>query len=208
MPTDILDTVDRWQLIAREYIEGLGPDDPYRHENLSAMQPPPAEFRELTDCMMLWCGDDTFIDPAPVWDVYQHIATYYTEGRHYVWSPGRWFMLTRREGNRASRVCQRIQKLATERGDEARPQSMKRPKPEASPAGKPPLSKSERAVLEIIRALPDGEGILGPQILKELGKRGIRSVDQSHLTSRIMPMLKEHYGIANRPNVGYYEIRT
>jgi hypothetical protein len=64
----------------------------------------------------------------------------------------------------------------------------------------PPLTPDERAVLDLIRGLPDGEGITGKKIIAALRGR----VDQSTLTSRIIPRLKRWWDVDNRRGVGYF----
>jgi hypothetical protein len=56
-------------------------------------------------------------------------------------------------------------------------------------------------VLGIIKAHP--EGILGRRIIQELGKHGF-PIQQSTLTTHIIPKLKKWYGVENRGGVGYF----
>jgi hypothetical protein len=72
-----------------------------------------------------------------------------------------------------------------------------------------PLSVPERAVLAIIKALPPGTGITGPKILEKLAQQQPAIyLEQSTLTSQIIPVLKKHHGVLNRQNVGYYVAAT
>ena len=70
--------------------------------------------------------------------------------------------------------------------------------PQTAGKSRPPLSDQERKAFDIIRAMPPGEAIS----LKDLEKKS--GVDAKVLTSHIIPALKQHYGVKNRRNVGYY----
>lgn len=63
----------------------------------------------------------------------------------------------------------------------------------------PPLTDTERAVLEIIKKQYSGEGIQGKDIVKQM--RGL--IEVSTLTRHIIPKLKTH-GVKNRRGAGYY----
>jgi hypothetical protein len=65
-----------------------------------------------------------------------------------------------------------------------------------------PMSETEKAVFELLTALPAGEALTGSEIISRLGAKGI-PIEQSTLTRHIIPKLKEH-GVRNRRNVGYY----
>jgi len=70
---------------------------------------------------------------------------------------------------------------------------------------RPPLSPNAAFVLDILKALPPGYAKTGPQILDALaGREPPVYVDESVLTSQIMPFLKKHYGVKNQPRIGYY----
>src|SRR5262249_45584287 len=64
----------------------------------------------------------------------------------------------------------------------------------------PPITPDECAVLDLIQALPSGEGITGKKIVAALKGR----VDQSTLTSRIIPKLKRWWDVDNRRGAGYF----
>lgn len=73
----------------------------------------------------------------------------------------------------------------------------------------PPLTDTERAVYELIDGQPPGEGILGKQIIAELQRlQPPIDIGQSTLTRHIIPSLRKHYDIPNRPSVGYYTQST
>src|SRR5262249_18468441 len=63
-------------------------------------------------------------------------------------------------------------------------------------AGQPTLSPTEQAVLEIIRAQPNGKGIIGKDIIKELRDRGMELSDKT-LRRHILPKLRDHFGVVN-----------
>ncbi len=64
------------------------------------------------------------------------------------------------------------------------------------------LSKTEAAVLSIIKAQPSGQGIQGKEILKELRKKNIH-IAESSLRRHILPKLKT-CGVTNHPAAGGY----
>jgi hypothetical protein len=66
----------------------------------------------------------------------------------------------------------------------------------------PPLSSLEKAVLQLI---PRGgeTGLTGRQLIAAL-KRQCWQLDQSTLTTHVIPKLKRFYGVGGRPGVGYY----
>jgi len=66
---------------------------------------------------------------------------------------------------------------------------------------KPPMSVHQKAVYDLLLKLPFGEGRRGTQILFELKTLGI---EQSTLTTRIIPFLKTHYNVKNTPGAGYF----
>jgi DNA-binding CsgD family transcriptional regulator len=61
----------------------------------------------------------------------------------------------------------------------------------------PPLTEREREVYDLLAALRPGQALTGKQIKQKTG------IDQSTLTSHIIPKLKLH-GVKNRRGVGYY----
>jgi len=67
----------------------------------------------------------------------------------------------------------------------------------------PPLTRLEKAVLNIIKVQPKDKGITGNKIIAELARQRI-TTEQSTLTRHIIPKLKRWYGVKNRPGVGYY----
>jgi hypothetical protein len=70
---------------------------------------------------------------------------------------------------------------------------------------KPPLTPDAAAVLDILKALPQHQAMTGPRILDALAKLNPpKFLDASTLTKHIMPLLKKHYGVKNKPRVGYY----
>jgi hypothetical protein len=68
---------------------------------------------------------------------------------------------------------------------------------------RPPLSPNEQRVLDLIRAQPPGTGIVGRHIVSKLSKEGFE-LDHGTLTRHIIPILKRHFGVKNRPGIGYY----
>jgi len=70
---------------------------------------------------------------------------------------------------------------------------------------KPPLTEKAAAVLKLLRDLPAERGLTGPRILDELSAQTPPiQLDQSTLTTHILPVLKKHYGVKNTRRVGYY----
>jgi len=65
----------------------------------------------------------------------------------------------------------------------------------------PPLNDTQQAVLDLLRDLPPGKGMTGKQIINALREH---EIDQSTLTSRIIPFLRQHYHVANKRVAGYY----
>jgi hypothetical protein len=77
--------------------------------------------------------------------------------------------------------------------------------PDGAGESKPPLSPNAALVLDILKALPTGRALTGPKILDALAERTPPVyLDQGTLTSQIMPLLKEHYGVKNKPRIGYH----
>lgn len=70
-------------------------------------------------------------------------------------------------------------------------------------AGRPPMSPDQQAVFELLEKLEPGRAMMGTQIVSELSRKGI-GIEQSTLTSRIIPFLKKHYSVKNQPGAGYY----
>lgn len=66
-----------------------------------------------------------------------------------------------------------------------------------------PLTRTEEKVLGLILQQPPGGGITGRQIINQLCREGFL-IDQSTLTSHIIPKLKLHRGVRNRGGVGYF----
>jgi len=78
-------------------------------------------------------------------------------------------------------------------------------KPPKAVESRPPLSPNAAFVLDMLKALPPGRALTGPKILDALAEREPPLfLDESVLTSQIMPFLKEHYGVKNKPRIGYY----
>jgi hypothetical protein len=65
------------------------------------------------------------------------------------------------------------------------------------------LSKKAKEVLELLKTLPEDEGLTGPEIIARLSQKSI-FIDQSTLTKIIIPILKKGYGVKNQPRIGYY----
>ena len=77
-----------------------------------------------------------------------------------------------------------------------------RPDPPAFHLAAPPdvpLTPAQQDVYDVIRAQPPGEGIQGTAILAVLRKQGKDIGGQATLTTRIIPGLKAHRGVKNRP---------
>jgi len=67
----------------------------------------------------------------------------------------------------------------------------------------PILTSKQCAVLAILKSLPTEKAILGKDIVAKLmAQRIITSED--YLRSNIIPTLKKHYGVQNKPRIGYY----
>jgi hypothetical protein len=69
----------------------------------------------------------------------------------------------------------------------------------------PILTDRQRAVLEILQALPKDKGLQGHEIIRKLRERK-RPIEMSRavLTKHIIPVLKKHHGVTNTPGVGYH----
>ena len=68
-----------------------------------------------------------------------------------------------------------------------------------------PLTRRERALLETLYDQPAGEGLTGSQILAMLPERGVHGVDQSALTTRLIPGLRGRgWTLENRRGCGYF----
>jgi hypothetical protein len=70
------------------------------------------------------------------------------------------------------------------------------------PAAKPPMTPDQRLVFELLQKLPAGEAMTGSEIIGALIKE--KHIHQGSLTSRIIPFLKEHYGVRSKRGAGYY----
>jgi hypothetical protein len=68
------------------------------------------------------------------------------------------------------------------------------------------LSRKAIAVLELLKTLPEHEGLTGNKIIEALSQKRI-FIDQSTLTKNIIPILKKGYGVKNQPRIGYYIVR-
>ena len=66
----------------------------------------------------------------------------------------------------------------------------------------PPVGDTGRVVLALLRTLPAERALTGSELIAALGVHGFH-VDQSTLTSRIIPELKAH-GVRNRRGIGYF----
>jgi hypothetical protein len=71
----------------------------------------------------------------------------------------------------------------------------------------PPLTDTEKRVLDLIKSQPQGTGVTGSQIVTTLSNQNY-PIEQSTLTRHIIPKLKQWYGVKNRPGVGYYIDQT
>ncbi len=77
-------------------------------------------------------------------------------------------------------------------------------KPRRQRSSLPPLSPRAFAVRELLRSLPQGKAMTGPDIIAALYERDrTMNMDMSTFTSRIVPELKP-YGLRNKPRIGYY----
>lgn len=74
------------------------------------------------------------------------------------------------------------------------------------PLAPPPLTETERRVLDVIKAQPDGSGISGREIIRELNRQNF-PIEQSTLTRHIIPRLRNFHGVRNRKSVGYYHVK-
>lgn len=66
---------------------------------------------------------------------------------------------------------------------------------------KPILSSRASMVYQTLLEQPEYKGITGPELITELGKKGV-NIELSELTSRYIPELKP-YGVENTPRKGY-----
>jgi hypothetical protein len=70
---------------------------------------------------------------------------------------------------------------------------------------RPPLTGNGAAVLKLLEGLPPEGAMTGPEILTALnGQTPAVRFDQSTFYRHIVPVLKKHYGVKNKPRVGYY----
>lgn len=70
-------------------------------------------------------------------------------------------------------------------------------------------SPKEKAVLQVLRAIPAGEAMTGPQIIDALGRLDPPvDLDSSVLTRHIIPSLKTHASVDNQPGRGYFIARA
>jgi hypothetical protein len=69
-----------------------------------------------------------------------------------------------------------------------------------------PLTSAAACAYEILLALPPYRGLTGPELLAEMDRKGA-NIDQSTLTKRIIPQLKQ-LGLQNRRRVGYYFVKN
>ena len=75
---------------------------------------------------------------------------------------------------------------------------------EAATTTKPIITIRTADVLQIIKSQSErGTGITGPAICAELEKQGI-IMEPGTLTRDHIPVLKQHFGVKNKPRVGYY----
>jgi hypothetical protein len=68
---------------------------------------------------------------------------------------------------------------------------------------KPRLTEYQKDVLRLIRSVPPDEGITGRAIVEAMFNSG-KQITQGSLTKHIIPILKQHYGVKNKPRVGYF----
>ena len=69
---------------------------------------------------------------------------------------------------------------------------------------RPPLTTGARAVLEVLQGLKETEAMTGKKILDALANKNEPIyIDQSTLTTRIIPALKA-YGVQNKKRLGYF----
>jgi len=73
---------------------------------------------------------------------------------------------------------------------------------------KPILSDKAYAVLKLLESSPKDTGLTGKAIIESKELKGPDGkpvlIDQSTLTKIIIPILKKHYGVKNKPRIGYY----
>lgn len=68
-----------------------------------------------------------------------------------------------------------------------------------------PLTRRQRATLEILFDLLEGDARNGGELIDELINRGVHGVSQSALTTRLIPSLRDQgWVIPNKARVGYY----
>lgn len=66
-------------------------------------------------------------------------------------------------------------------------------------------SPIQSAVLELLRTLPAGQGLTGPQIVERLAQANPPTdVDPGTISRHIIPELKRHAGVKNERRRGYY----
>ncbi len=81
-------------------------------------------------------------------------------------------------------------------------------------AAPPPLTPTQAAVRRMLLDIDEDRALTGPKIIDELnrldrsataqGHTTLVGCDQSTLTTRVIPVLRDHYGVRNKPKVGYY----
>jgi hypothetical protein len=69
---------------------------------------------------------------------------------------------------------------------------------------RPPLADDAKAVLEILEALPERDGLQGKELLIKVEKEKNVVIRHDELTKRIIPKLRP-YGVDNEPGAGYYK---
>jgi len=67
----------------------------------------------------------------------------------------------------------------------------------------PRLTEKQQAVLDILLGRKGHDAIIGPVLLTILQEQGVY-MDQSYLTGKVMPVLKQHFEVENVPRVGYF----
>jgi hypothetical protein len=77
------------------------------------------------------------------------------------------------------------------------------PSGQQTPPAKP-MNDDQRAVYDLLHALAPGRGMMGAEIIGKLNREKGIDIEQSTLTSRIIPFLKQHYAVKNQRGVGYY----
>ncbi len=79
------------------------------------------------------------------------------------------------------------------------------PREKEAKKAKPPLTERENLVVEVLKSIPPGKGMIGKAILDKISKDGGPTIGDSELTGRIILNLKkEGYKIKNRKGAGYY----